>query len=79
MFDDCSTDHYVTHATAKRYNFPGQEVELEVEGIAGIDHVTPTTIYTVTVFDLEGGKHDYHCYGLDKIASADVPDPHSYR
>ena len=50
MFDDCSTDHYVTHATAKRYNFPGQEVELEVEGIAGIYHVIPTTIYTVTVF-----------------------------
>ena len=56
MFDDFSTDHYVTHATAKRYNFPEQEMDLEVEGIAGIDHVIPTTIYTVTAFDLEGGR-----------------------
>ena len=56
MFDDCSIDHYVTLATAKRYNFPGQKAELEVEGIAGIDHVIPTSIYTVTVFNLEGGR-----------------------
>ena len=79
IFDDCSTDHYVTHDIAKKYNFPGQEVELEVEGIAGINHVVSTIIYTVTVFDLKGRKHDYQCYGLDMIASADVPDPHYYR
>ena len=69
----------MTHANANKYNFPGEEVELEVEGIAGINHVISTTIYTVTVFDLKVRKHDYQCYGLVKIASADVQDPHSYR
>ena len=79
MFDDCSTDHYITHEAAKQYNFPGQEVELEGEGIGGIDQVIATTIYAVTVYDLRGGEHKYQCYGLDKIASADVPDQESYK
>ena len=78
-FHDCSTDHYITHEAAKQYNFPGQEVESEVEGIGGIDQVIATTIYAVTVYDLRGGEHEYQCYCLDKIASADVPDQESYK
>ena len=78
MFDDCSTDHYITHEAASKYQFPGQDVELEVEGIGGVDQVIATTMYRVTVFDLQGRCHEYQCYGLDKIASADIPEQRSY-
>ena len=79
MFDDCSTDHYVTHEAAQKYNFPGQDVELEVEGIGGIEQTISTKLYTVTVLDIKGNRHHYACYGLDKIATADIPDFDSYR
>ena len=79
MFDDCSTDHYVTHEAAQKYNFPGQDVELEVEGIGGIEQIISTKLYTVTVVDVMGNRHQYACYGLDKIASADIPELNSYR
>ena len=26
-----------------------------------------------------GVKHDYKCYGLDKIASADIPEEEAYK
>ena len=79
MFDDCSSDHYITHEAAKRYNFPSREVILEVEGIAGINQTLNTVIYTVTLVDVNGRKHEYECYGLDKVATADVPTSDSFK
>ena len=79
MFDDCSTDHYITHEAARKYKFPGREVDLEVEGIGGVEQIISTMLYTVTVVDLKGNMHQYACYGLEKIASADIPTAESYK
>ena len=78
MIDDCSTDHYVTHSVAKRYGFPSTDVELEVEGIGGKEQIIQTCLYTVNVIDGQGVMHEYLCYGLDEIATADVPSDESY-
>ena len=78
MFDDCSTDHYITHSAAKKFGFPKTEVELEVEGIGGQEQIFQTFIYKVNVMDHFGNRHAYLCYGLDAIATADVPGKASY-
>lgn len=78
MFDDGSTDHYVTHSAAKKFGFPGTEIELEVEGIGGKEQIFQTYLYTVNIVDKKGNIHEYRCYGLDEIATADLPTPESY-
>ena len=78
MIDDCSTDHYVSHSAARKYGFPSTDVELQVEGIGGKEQIIQTCIYTVHVVDNKGTTHKYFCYGLDEIATADMPTAESY-
>ena len=78
MIDDCSTDHYVVHSVAKKFGFPSTDVELEVEGIGGQQQIIQTCLYKVNVVDGQGVVHEYLCYGLDEIATADVPTYESY-
>ena len=80
MFDLCSTDHYITHKKAKKLGCRGQEVELIVEGIKGVEYTEHTMLYEVTLVDKTGATHSYMCYGLDKISSAaPPPDKKSYK
>ena len=73
MFDLCSTDHYITHKKAKKLGCKGQEVELVVEGIKGVEYTEQTMLYEVDIVDKTGAVHTYMCYGLDKITSAAPP------
>ena len=80
MFDLCSTDHYITHKKAKKLGCKGQEVELIVEGIKGVEYTEQTVLYEVDIVDKTGAVHTYMCYGLDKITSAaPPPEKNSYR
>ena len=78
VIDDCSTDHYVTYRAVKKYDFPGKDVELSVEGLGGKEETYVTKLYTVPVIDVNGNVIEYHCFGMDKIATADVPTVESY-
>ena len=78
VIDDCSTDHYVTYRAVKKYDFPGKDVELSVEGLGGKEETYVTKLYTVPVIDVNGNAIEYHCFGMDKIATADVPTVESY-
>ena len=78
VIDDCSVDHYVTYKAIEKYNFPGRDVELSVEGLGGKQETYITKLYTVPVIDIEGNKIEYQCFGMDKIATADVPTEASY-
>ena len=80
MFDLCSTDDYVTHDCAIRHGFPGVDVELIVEGIAGTEVKIDTKLYTVILVDNTGVRHELPCYGLEKISSiAAPPEKKQYR
>ena len=80
MFDLCSTDHYITHKKAKKLGCRGQEVELIVEGIKGVEYTEQTMLYEVALVDKSGAIHSYMCYGLEKISSAaPPPDKKSYK
>ena len=78
IIDDCSTDHYVTFKAAKMYGFHGKDVELCVEGLGGKKETYLTRLYTVPVIDKEGYICEYQCFGLETIATADVPTTESY-
>ena len=79
MIDHCSTDHYVTLDLVKKYKFPGEAVELLVEGIGGETSSVETKLYKVPIKDKFGAVHVLDCYGLPVIASAaEPPDERRY-
>ena len=78
VFDDCSTDHYVTFRAVNKYDFQGKDVELSVEGLGGKEETYITKLYTVPVIDKKCRKIEYQCFGMEKIATADVPTVESY-
>ena len=78
IIDDCSTDHYVTHAAARKYKFSGTDILLFVEGIGGKQESFKTKLYRVPVIDTDGNMVEYQCFGMQKIATADVPTKKSY-
>ena len=67
MFDDCSTDHYVTHDTAKKYNFPGREVDLQCEVLGGAEQNVSTMLYEVRLIDKKGIMLPMIAMGLIKL------------
>ena len=69
----------MTHRYAKKSNFPGEDVELLVEGMGGKETFYRTKIYQVPVFDKNGKRIDIPCYGMDEISSvAPPPESSSY-
>ena len=79
MIDHCSTDHYVTLDLVKKYKFPGEAVELLVEGIGGETSRVETKLFKVPIRDKFGTVHVLDCYGLPVIASAaELPDEKLY-
>ena len=80
MLDHCSTDHYITLDIAEKYKFPGEAVELLVEGIRGETSKLETKLYKVPIRDRHGVVHVLDCYGLPVIASAaDSPEEKPYK
>ena len=80
MLDHCSTDHYVTLDMVEKYNYPGEAVELLVEGIGGVTDRVETWLFKVPIKDKYGAEHVLDCYGLPVIASAaEPPDEERYR
>ena len=79
MLNHRSTDHYVTLDMAEKYKFPGEAVELLVEGIGGEAFRVETKLYKVPIRDKFGAVHVLDCYGLHVIASAaEPPDEQRY-
>ena len=80
MFDNCSTDNYVTNEVARRHKLKVlEEVELVVEGISEQKTEVTTNVYSVPIKDKYGVIHNVECYGLDQIAPhSPTPDPKSY-
>ena len=62
---NCSTDHYITNAMARKHKFVGEEVELLVEGIGGETTKVESKIYQVPIKEKSGEVHFIECYGMD--------------
>ena len=75
VFDNCSTDNYVTNEVAETNNLKVvDEVELIVEGIGTQRTEVKTKVFAVPIKDKYGNIHTLECYGLDQIAP-DIASP----
>ena len=52
LLDNCSTDHYITHAMGKKLKLSRDNVELNIEGIGGVMSNMDTKIYEYPIFDI---------------------------
>ena len=79
LLDNCSTDNYITNAMAEKYQLPGEDVELIVEGIGGETNKVNSKIFQVPIKDKFGQEHVIECYGMDVIATpTKLPEKDSY-
>ena len=65
VWDLCSTDNYIQHKVARKLGLEGDDVELTVGVIKGIEHTEMTKLYRVPIMDLRGNVHIIECYGFD--------------
>merc|ERR1711895_7726 len=64
---------------AEKYQLPGDDVKLIVEGIEGETKKVDSKIFQVPIKDKFGQEHVIECYGMDVIATpTKLPEKDSY-
>ena len=58
---------------AEKYQLPGEDAELIVEGIGGETNKVDSKIFQVPIKDKFGQEHMIECYGMDVIATPTKP------
>ena len=68
LLDLGSNANYVTNKFAQRYNLPGKDVIVKIEGIGGKITYVNSKLYTVPVL-VRGRMKDIECYGWEVISA----------